>query len=145
MSRLICYAVDNAVTNDDGLDYAQDLPDVDYQEYAYADQAGKIARFLTKYGKGYGIDMLTLLRREIGIESIDELRLGLLELVNSGAVTPLSPPMSVRKRHAENYKHYHLVNKGRKIGKEERERRKRIALEKRARLDREIELLGGVD
>lgn len=67
MSRLLSIALDKEIEKDVPFQFDMSLPRDEYVEYAYADEAGKILNFMRSQSTGMGLDLLLLLRYDIGI------------------------------------------------------------------------------
>ena len=67
MSRMIGLLIDDELLEDKPFSYDLSGASEESVEYAYADQATKLLKFLTKQDKGMGLDVLTMLRYHIGI------------------------------------------------------------------------------
>lgn len=80
VSKLINYAVDHERERKRPFCYDTDMPETKYVPSAYAEEAAKILRFLSKYPRGITLDSLCLLRRVIGIESKLDFMCGYREL-----------------------------------------------------------------
>lgn len=59
-----------------------EIPKVDWEEYAYADQAHKIITYLQKYGSDIDLDLLIILRHDIGLPNIDTLLKAFAECIH---------------------------------------------------------------
>ena len=70
ISRLLAIAIDNELEEEDPFLFDYTLPEFDVNnDMAYIDEAGKILNFLNLTGKSYGLDVLLMLRFDIGIPS----------------------------------------------------------------------------
>ena len=68
MSKIIAIAIDNELERDKPFEFDLTFPDTDETvEYAYANEAGKILNFIKGLRIGAGLDILTLLRYDIGV------------------------------------------------------------------------------
>lgn len=95
ISRLIWYALDNELDAANAFDYSCPRPTVTYVEFAYRDEAHKIMNFLRKFPEGMTIDMINIMRRQIGVDNRQVVMLALRELLKSGiAVESKTPPKS---------------------------------------------------
>lgn len=68
MSRLIAIAIDNELEKEKPFNFPLDLPTQEYIEYAYVDEASKILAYMQKQNTGMTLDMLMILRHDIGIK-----------------------------------------------------------------------------
>ena len=108
ISRLVVYAVDNELDAPVPFNYPTDLPATEYVQYAYADEAAKIAKFLSAFASGTGRDTLLVSRRDIGVPNADALLCGLRELIREGVVEEVTPPQSVKFKYPVGYKYVKL-------------------------------------
>lgn len=83
LERLIAMAVDNELDCKPMFNYPCVTPEA-VKEYDYAASAKKIYDLLLKLPKGTTKETLVLMRRDIGIESREELLGGIRELINKG-------------------------------------------------------------
>lgn len=105
ISRLIAIALDNEMTHGQpALDYPLDKPTSPYIEQAYADEAGKILKFIEASSTPLSLDMLMLCRRDIGIMQKDVFMLGIRELFEVGLIEEFRPKHTAFKNFDENYK-----------------------------------------
>lgn len=107
VSKLICYAIDNELDCDPPFNYGTNIPDMEYKEYEYAEEASKILKYLMKHFQkpGTGLDMLLLCRRDIGIEKRDRFLLGFRELLEKGLIEEFYP-QKVKFRYGKDYRYY---------------------------------------
>ena len=96
MSRLIAIALDKEFDEVDPFLYDCSLPSEEFEEYAYADQAGKILRYLKDQSVGMSIEMLTLLRADYGVPDKSEMLAGLKECVDKDLIESYVAPKSVK-------------------------------------------------
>lgn len=94
VSRLVAIALDNEIHRENSFEWNLTLPNEDLEEFAYADQAGKLIRYLTDNTRGVSLDMLLLFREDIGIKCKDELRYGLKEALDSTLISAYYPKES---------------------------------------------------
>lgn len=110
MSRLVALLVDKEFKKDkpfDGLDIV--VPDDEVEEFAYADEAGKILAFLGKQRKGAGLDILYLLRFKIGIEDKYKFLMGFKDCLDRGLIEAYKAPKKLNAPAApEGYFNYRL-------------------------------------
>jgi hypothetical protein len=87
LSRLICIAIDNELGREKPFEFDTTLPNEEIEDHAYADEGGRILKFLKMVQAGLSLDVLVLLRHDMGIPDKhiflltfgDLLRLGLVE------------------------------------------------------------------
>lgn len=109
ISRLICIAIDNELDVDVPFNYPCFQPESPYVEFAYAEEAGKILKFLEKFPTGTGRDMLMLCRRDIGIDSRAEFMLGYRELLEKKMIEEFRP-LRTKFRYGRNYMYTRIRN-----------------------------------
>jgi hypothetical protein len=90
ISRLVAIAVDNELQKEKPFEFDLNVPDEKYVDMAYADEAGKILQFLKAYG-GMGVDMLMLVREDIGITDKRIFLLAFRELAQKGLIESYVP------------------------------------------------------
>lgn len=81
VSRLIWWALDNELDCTNPFDYPCPPPTTTFVEYAYTAEAQKMHDFLIKYPEGVTVDMLVVMRRQIGIPNKATVLLALRELL----------------------------------------------------------------
>lgn len=116
MSLLIAFAIENELLKPQPFDYDVTLSQEEYDEYAFADQAGKIYNFL-KTNSGMSLEMLCSLRHDFGIESKEEFLLGFRKLMEDGMIEAYKPktmPHSVVK-YPDHFRFYRLKNQNREV------------------------------
>ena len=92
MSRLVAIAVDNEISESvSPFNYACPMPTSPFIEYAYADEAARVFRFLQGFPAGTTIDTIVLCRRDIGVESKDEVMLAIRELIEKNLIERFVP------------------------------------------------------
>lgn len=67
IARLIAIAIDNELEKEKPFDVDLKIPEVDWEEYTYSDEAGKILSYLKKYGTGIELSLLLVLRYDVGV------------------------------------------------------------------------------
>lgn len=105
ISRLCAIAIDNELDVEEPFHYPTELPE-EYQEYAHADEAGKIMRYLQRFPLGTGRDTLMLCRRDIGIKTREGVMAGLRELLETGVVEEFYSP---KERFRRDYRRIRIV------------------------------------
>ncbi|MFM6929023.1 MAG: hypothetical protein ACKOX6_11200 [Bdellovibrio sp.] len=93
VSKLIAYAVDNELDCSTPFNYKIEFPNIEYTEYQYAEEAGKILKYLMAHFQkvGTGLDMLMLCRRDIGIESKERFLMGFKTLMDKELLEEFYP------------------------------------------------------
>lgn len=86
ISRLIAIAVDNEFSKEKPFAFDVTLPTEEVEEYAYIDQAGMILNFLKKLKHGLPLELLVLLRHDIGIADKETFMNAWKDLVTKGFV-----------------------------------------------------------
>lgn len=101
ISRLIAIAVDNEIF-DCNLDtempfyWNTKIPENDFVENTYADEAGKLVKFLKMDSRGMSLDILLVLRHEVGIPDKEKLLLALRECLDHNLLEAFNAPKSVK-------------------------------------------------
>ena len=90
-ARLIAIALHKELNREKPFKLPIETPDTFYEEFKYADQAGKILEFLRLQDVGLGLDMLYMLREEIGIKSDEELIEAWRELIEQDVLVKSKP------------------------------------------------------
>lgn len=95
MSRLIAIAVDNELDSTMPFHYPwpSSFPG-EYVEYAYAEQAGKLLKFLERFPTGTQRESILLCRRDIGIETREEIIQAYRELIAQDLIQEFRTPHS---------------------------------------------------
>ncbi len=115
VSRLLAIAVDNELDCQVPFNYPCDLPTNDYAEFTYAKEAGRIIAFLqTRMPNGTGRDMLTLCRREMGIESKDTFLGALRELYEKDILEEFIPQNAKFSYYKPDYRYVRIKGMVRK-------------------------------
>lgn len=104
MNRLICIAIDNELGSPNPFNYPCLLPSNAFIKNAYVEEARKIAQFLLDFPKGFGRDLLMLMRRDIGIPDPLTFMHAYRELLESGVVEEVDPPKGSKFIYSEDYK-----------------------------------------
>lgn len=108
-TRLVAYAIDNELDCNPSFNYPTIAPAMPYVPNAYAEEAGLILDFLKKHFKnGMGLDLLTLLRRDIGVPNKNTFLLGIRELQEAKLIEEVEPRWS-RFDYGPNYKYLQAV------------------------------------
>ncbi len=109
LNRLVGIALDNELMKEKPFDLETDYPDEEYVEYAYVDDAAKIIAYL-KRSTGFGLDMLLLMRHDIGIPDKRVFLLAFRECVEKEFLETFIPRIRVRAttNNPEDYVHYRL-------------------------------------
>lgn len=112
LSRLIAFAVDNELAKEKPFaNFPRSIPDEEHEEYAYADQAGKILQFLKGTG-GLSLDMLIVLRHDIGVPDISDFLAAFKECIDKKFVEAYTPHRAGRYFETKNnYVYYRLKGK----------------------------------
>lgn len=124
--RLIEIALDNELSKERPFDMDFSLPTDETEEYAYAEQAGKILKAMETIG-GAGLDQLVLLRHDIGIPDKLEFMYGFRECLEKGFIETYTPPANSWRKaeYPDNYKYYRLVQHNPKTTKKVRKKASR--------------------
>lgn len=111
MSRLICIAVDNEVSNERAFYYPTEKPGSVYIENAYAAEASKVFDFMKYFKRGTGVDTLMLHRREMDIETPVTLMLAVRELLEQQMLFEIEPPRGSQYKAVKGYKYLMPLSK----------------------------------
>lgn len=127
-SRVISWIIDNAVEARIPFQYDLTLPsEGEYIPNAYADECGKFMDYMKKLEVGMGLDMLMLLRHDIGIPDREILLHVFKECLDLGLIHPVRPNKVIgRGKFPESYKYYRATGtKGRetKLKRSNKEKR----------------------
>lgn len=114
ISRLIAIALEHEMNKDRPFEFQTDLPDTEYVEYAFAEEAGKIMQYMKRLNGGTSLPLLVLCRADIGIEDKETFLLAFRECVEKKMVEQYVP----KKVTSEKY--YRVVESSPK------ERKKRV-------------------
>jgi hypothetical protein len=138
IARLIAWAIDQELQKEKPFDIPLQFPEERYEEYAYADQAGKILQYMTDH-EAMGIDQFIIGRFDIGISDIDELLLGLRECVEKGFLEAYKPKANIyaKSEFPDDYYYYRLKDRNYKANK--RVRREASQFQKFQRLKKKFE------
>lgn len=136
VSRLVAIALEHELEREKPFEYDVTLPADEYVEFAYADDAGKILNYLRGDSQGFGLDMLCLLRHDIGIPDKTTFLLAFRELLSKDLLEVYKPkkkPMSYTE-HPEDYVMYRL--KGEAAPERKKKRREATEFARFKRLER---------
>lgn len=137
VSRLIAIAVDNELQRDKPFYLNLELPENDYIEFAFAEEAGKILTFMKTRTHTVGLDMLLIMRSDIGVPDKEIFLSAFRDLLDRGLIKAVPPPPSdFTVQPDENYKHY--VVKGKKALTRKAMRRKGNRYEEYQKLKKEF-------
>lgn len=116
ISRLICYAIDHELDRgEEAFMYDDELPKIEINDFDYAEEAGKISTYLNNYPNGLGIDSLIMARRDMKIETREQVKLGIMELLKHKIIERVKPrKSSTFKKFKDDYRKYRLVDEKRK-------------------------------
>lgn len=96
VSRLICIAVDNEFQKEEPFKLNLELNQDEYVEYAFADEAGKLMNFMKGLRNGMSLDLLYVLRKDIGIPDRTIFLQAFNECVKQGIIESYINPPSVK-------------------------------------------------
>ena len=89
MSRLIAIAIDYELQKEKPFEWDMKIPGGEYLEFTYADEAGKIVNYMRTLGsKGMSLDLLLLLRADMGIKDKNTFMQGFRECLEKKVVEP---------------------------------------------------------
>jgi len=140
MSRIAGLAFDAEMVRNPTLKFDFDLPD-DFIEYAYAAEAGKIMDYMKKALKSpLSLDLLYMLRHDIGVKDVGALFGGFNELIEKGFVEVAEPPKRQSFTYPDDYKCYVVKGeKKEKVSKDVRDYEKFLKLKKKFEKDGELD------
>ena len=99
LSRLVAIAIENELERDAPFKINLKLPEGQYVENSFADQAGKIYKFMKTLRTGIELDFAYVLRHDIGIPDKDEFLAGFNECLQQGMIEKFEAPRSVKYIH----------------------------------------------
>ena len=88
LSRLVTMAVDSELLRDNPFGYDLSIPEVDWEDYTYADEATKILDYLKVYNAPIELSFLVLLRHDIGIPDLETFMKAFAECLKYEFVLP---------------------------------------------------------
>lgn len=135
-SRLIAIALHNELKKEKPFKLPIDMPDTFYEEFKYADQAGKILNFLRKLDTGASLDLLYMLRNKIGIPDSEEFMEAWRELIEQDILKSYLPKPKYGK---VNVKNPFYTLKGNDIEAKKKKRKKATRFERYQKLKKEFE------
>ena len=107
IARLIAVAIDHELEMERPFKFEVDLPVEEYLEYAYAEEAGKIITHMNTMTLGAGLDILVLLRFDIGIPDKDIFLKAFKECLDKDMIESFPAPVrDDRPPPAEGYLYY---------------------------------------
>src|SRR5690606_20669044 len=95
--RLLEIAIDNELECTPPFNYQIPWPTEPYKEFEHAVNAKKITDFLVRFRDGLGLEMLLLLRRDIGIPDKKDFMLAFRECVEQKRVKEIRPANTMFK------------------------------------------------
>lgn len=119
-SRLIAIALHNEMLKERPFQLPIQMPDTYYEEFKYADEAGRILNFLRKQDTGLGLDMLYMLRKKIGIEDGELFMEAWRELIEQNLVDEVKPSKKYYPNIPDNYTYYTVRGNNVKAKKKKR-------------------------
>lgn len=110
ISRLISFAVHNEFERENPFEFDVSIPPLaDIIDYAYADEAGKILTFMKTLRNGAGLDILTLLRFQIGVPDKETFLLAFADCLQRGHIEAFDPPYKRGYVPVKDYKMYRVA------------------------------------
>lgn len=101
ISRLIAYSIDEQCIISDPFNMKLEIPKSEYTEYAFANEAGKIITFLKTQRVGMSLDMLYIMRHDIGISNREAFLNGFRECLEKEMLEAYQAPKS--SKYAQNF------------------------------------------
>ncbi len=108
MTKLTSIALDKEMRKGTAFEYELDFADTLYIEFAYAEEAAKITRYMLNFPIGTGRDTIMLHRFDIGVPDPDRLLAGLKELLESEILEEIKPPRRTKFKYKEGYRYIRL-------------------------------------
>ena len=110
VSRVVCMGLDNELERENPCEYDLTLPEIDENlENAYADEGGKFLTFMKTLHSGMGLDMLVMLRYEMGVPNKTALITVFADCLEKGIIERYKPPYKVgRPEFPEDYFYYRM-------------------------------------
>lgn len=110
MSRLLSFSVDNEMLKEIPFEFRCDLPEGEFVEYAYADEATKILDYVRTLRKGAALDIMLMLRFDIGIPDKDIFLAAFKECLEKGMIESFVPkPKYGQIFYGDDYLYYRLA------------------------------------
>lgn len=108
--RLVNIAIDNEFDQVKPFNYPtmEDMEKIVYEEYLYASEARKILNYMTRNRKGFGVEQLLILRRDIGIEDREAVLGGIKDLDNQNLIKRVRPAVSYFNYYKTDYRVFRL-------------------------------------
>ena len=117
MSRLALYAIYNELEQSNPFNFEMEMPNSEYIESQYAQQAANLFKLITYFPIGQGLDYLLMLKEEAKIYTKEEFMLAYRELLKSDMIELVYPVEAKTKYH----KDYRYVRSARHTIKELKE------------------------
>lgn len=123
ITRLVAIAIENELLKDNPFNYDIDTPSEEYTPLAFASEAQKILDYLGKVS-GLSLDMLCILRHDIGIPDKKLFMLAFRECLLSNFLEEFKPkmPRFVTFKYDDDYVFYRIKGSGKKEQKEIRKK-----------------------
>lgn len=99
LSKLVAIAVYNELETEVPFYFDSTIPNVQFVENQYAKEATMLLDFLTRIGRGIGLDQIIMCRRDIGFPSKDVTVLAYRELLKAKLIEEYYPKESRFKYH----------------------------------------------
>lgn len=136
MSRLLAIAIDKELEQDHPFGYDLTLPETgDYPNYTFADESAKIKKYVDRLTTGLGLDYLTLLRKDIGIEDKETFLAAFKECLDNNVFSAVKPKKNDKKLQADDY----LIYRSKKHKSKRQEKNQENDLETYLKLKKKFE------
>jgi len=119
--RLISYAIEKELEREDAFEYVTELPESGmYDELTFADEGGKIFNWMM-INRPTSLDIMCLLREDIGIPNKDTLLAAIREMLDADVIETIPPiPTKYIKEFPEGFLHYALKGEAQETAKKKR-------------------------
>ena len=145
ISSLIGYAIDNELERVNSFQASYDIPDDEYVENAFADEAGKIVSFMRTHPIPLWLEKLALLRFDMGIPSKRRFLYGVRECIMKGMIVTFNTEDPDRTRPTEPYYRLKENETQKEKAKKVRRTREQKAFDQYMKLGKELKAKGLLD
>lgn len=98
LSRLISLAIENELKRDNPFEYSCKLPDkTGALPHTYADEVGKICKYMRRVGSTMDLDVWHMCRHEIGVPDSETFLLAFREAIDDGLIVMINKITKSRK------------------------------------------------
>jgi hypothetical protein len=115
ISRLVQIAIDNELVTATPFEFDCSWPESEFIENAYIEEATRVELLLKRFPWGIGLDALTLLRHDVGVQDKERFIYGVRELFQMGKIEFRKTQRSVNSfQYPPDYEFIFLVSPGTK-------------------------------